>query len=716
MNQFSIRKFLKVSFGAKVKALLLLLISLGLPSLFLMFLAFRGIENDQALEEQKLLSHHSELADSLAAKVDREISSVEKRLQDLLGVIASSNKAGYMEQLKEFASSTLVDEFFILNDNHLQFPLTDLLYENTSKPSLQKRTRSGGAKLERLIDQAEEAEFQLKNYDRAVVLYRSALSATENNNIISDLLMRIARVSVRAGDFTQALENFRIVSEQYGQSQLPGGQPGGLAAQLELIELTLHMGDTVGSAEMTFKLYENLLVGTWTLNRSQFGLARTKIESNAAILNKLFTPADLNATRKIDELRLKADSLVFRTDFLLDLRDLVSPVILDQRLDFLENKNMNSHQVIEINDHQNLILIIGGSQRYDNNVIVVGTLLDEGALLSDVISNIVNNLSLGEHHSLIITDEMNERLYGSPPPEESRLTASRGFQGDFPPWSIELRQVDPRFFEQILSSRRSIYFYALIIVILALTLGVIMIARIMARELELARLKSDFVSTVSHEFRSPLTSIRQLSEMLHSGRVSSEERRNHYYGVILEQTERLTLMVSNILDLARIDERSFRLNCEYIRVEELLESIIARTGQIAGDEKLPVRLYVKDPLPVIHIDPEAITHVMNNLIDNALKYSGKSPEITVKVFHDENNLFISVKDNGIGISEDETDRIFERFYRSGDELTRKIKGSGLGLSLVKELVEAHGGNISVMSEVDRGSMFTVRLPLTKDED
>ncbi|MCH7879490.1 MAG: GHKL domain-containing protein, partial [candidate division Zixibacteria bacterium] len=275
--------------------------------------------------------------------------------------------------------------------------------------------------------------------------------------------------------------------------------------------------------------------------------------------------------------------------------------------------------------------------------------------------------------------------------------------------------VGPAFFEQILSSRRSLYVYALVIVMLALTLGAIMTARIMARELELARLKSDFVSTVSHEFRSPLTSIRQLSEMLQSGRVKSEERRKHYYDVILEQSERLSLMVSNILDLARIDERRFHLNREYIRVEELLGTIITRTGQLAGDEEAPVRLCIKDPLPAIHIDPEAITHVMNNLIDNAIKYSCESTEVTVTAFHDDNDLVITVKDHGIGISKDETDRVFERFYRGGNELTRRVKGSGLGLSLVRELVGAHGGTVSVVSEVNKGSLFTLRLPLTKNE-
>ncbi|MCH9031983.1 MAG: GHKL domain-containing protein, partial [candidate division Zixibacteria bacterium] len=568
---------------------------------------------------------------------------------------------------------------------------------------------------ERLIGKAEEAEFRLKDYNRAAELYRLALNGAKENNTRADLLMRIARVSIRAENFSQALEAFRSVSEKYNQSRLPGGLPGGLASRLELIGLTIRTGDTVGAIEMTHNLYKDLLASVWTLNKSQFNLARKKIESDAANMSSFFAGGDISAISKIDRLSQEADSLISRTDFLLELSNLLSAVVLDLKRDHLDNINLNSRRIIEDNNHRYLLLLAGGAEHTNSDIICFGALIDDDVLLNTVISNIVNSLPLGENHSLIISNDVGERLYGEPPPDESRLTATRGFEGSFPSWMIELHQVDLRFFEQILSSRRSIYVYALVIVMIALTLGAIMTARIMSRELELARLKSDFVSTVSHEFRSPLTSIRQLSEMLQSGRVQSEERRNHYYDVILEQSERLSLMVSNILDLVRIDEKRFRLNREYVRVEELLGAIITRASQMVGDKEAPVRLCIADSLPAIMIDPDAITLVMNNLIDNAIKYSGESMEVTVKAFHDDNDLFITVKDNGIGIPKNETEKVFERFYRRGDELTRRVKGSGLGLSLVRELVGAHGGTVNVVSEVNKGSLFTIRLPLTKDE-
>jgi len=124
-----------------------------------------------------------------------------------------------------------------------------------------------------------------------------------------------------------------------------------------------------------------------------------------------------------------------------------------------------------------------------------------------------------------------------------------------------------------------------------------------------------------------------------------------------------------------------------------------------------IRVEVEDPSPTILLDPEAITQATTNLIDNAVRYSGESREVVVHGFSDSTHFNIAVEDFGIGLSADETRRVFERFYRGGDELTRSVKGTGLGLSLVKQIAEAHGGSVAVESEPGRGSTFTIKLSL-----
>jgi signal transduction histidine kinase len=228
--------------------------------------------------------------------------------------------------------------------------------------------------------------------------------------------------------------------------------------------------------------------------------------------------------------------------------------------------------------------------------------------------------------------------------------------------------------------------------------------------MELSRMKSDFVSTVSHEFKSPLTSIRQIAEMLETGRIPSEERRQKYYEVLLEQSERLSLLTDNVLSFAKMEEGKREFVFEETDIKTLLMEIVSTIQDRVRHEGFTIELEIEDFLPPIVADVPAITQAVTNLIDNAVKYSGESKKVVVNVRVDEKDLVIDVRDFGVGIKKVELNKIFDRFYRGGDELTRTIKGSGLGLTLVKQIVEAHYGSIQVESELGKGSVFTVKLP------
>jgi signal transduction histidine kinase/tetratricopeptide (TPR) repeat protein len=716
MYRIPLKRFFQFSFGSKVKVTLIFLVSLSVPSAFLLFLAIRGIENDRALAEQNLLSEHKIIANSLAMEVDEEISLVEEKLINLLRESSELSEADWIRSIiARLSSSALIDEIFVLKEGTLVYPIARLLYQiDPSQPSDQ--VQSSRMDVRRIIDEAEMNEFQLKNYTRAGELYRSALKITPNHHTRADLLMRIARVSTRKGALAQAMETYTVVVDRYSKSRLPGGLPGGLAARLELTGLSLRNKDFTKAGRMLCELYQELLERNWSLNRHQFRFLQTRIESLATELEDSLESSDTDAYCRIEEFNHKADSLASRTDYLLEVQSAGLPIVLDLMREETGNGNYTRRLVITGSDAQFLLLIARAAEHHGNRFPIVGAIINQTELAGSILPGLIENLAVGDNSTLIIRDADGGGIYGLPPPAESRMTVVLPFTGNFPPWSIELHQDDPQFFEQLLSSRRSFYIYALVIVMLALTFGAIMTLRMMARELELARLKSDFVSTVSHEFKSPLTSIRQLSEMLQSGRVLSETRRKHYYDVILEQSERLSRLVSNILDLASIDDKRLRLDFSLVDMKELLTEIVVRARQQGGGEEIPIKLDVDDHLPLAFVDPGAITQIMNNLIDNAIKYSGESPNVSITVRIDNDEMVIRVEDEGIGIPQEEIEKVFERFYRVGDEFTRKVKGSGLGLALVKELVLAHKGTVRVSSEIGKGSLFTVRLPLARDEE
>jgi signal transduction histidine kinase len=254
-------------------------------------------------------------------------------------------------------------------------------------------------------------------------------------------------------------------------------------------------------------------------------------------------------------------------------------------------------------------------------------------------------------------------------------------------------------------------FLILGVISLLLTGGIVMTHRNISREMALARLKSDFVSNVSHELRTPLSLIRLYAETLEMGRLKSPDKYQEYYSIIRKESERLSALINNILDFSRIEagrkEYDFRQTDMRELVRNTLESYryqIEQSG-FAFEEK------IAEDVPPLSVDREAMARSLLNLVNNALKYSQDQKYIGVNLFRDNGSVKLEVVDHGIGIPQVEQQKIFDKFYRVGDPLVHNTKGSGLGLSLVRHIVEAHGGEVSVDSVPGRGSKFTINLPV-----
>lgn len=263
------------------------------------------------------------------------------------------------------------------------------------------------------------------------------------------------------------------------------------------------------------------------------------------------------------------------------------------------------------------------------------------------------------------------------------------------------------------ASRRNRVLYGVLLGLfyLALAMGTVYTARALYREARLSRLKTDFVSLVSHELRTPLTSIRMFIDTLALGRVHDEAEVKAILGMLSREAERLSSMIDRVLDWSRIESGRKAYHRDQWEVREVVDATLeAFRAQHLQAPAQAIEVSVQEGLPRIEVDRDALAGALLNLLQNAFKYSGEERRISLRAVREPKGVAIEVEDNGVGIAPRDRKRIFDRFYRVDNLLTRKTSGSGLGLAIAKRIVEAHGGSISLKSELGKGSTFTVHLP------
>lgn len=249
------------------------------------------------------------------------------------------------------------------------------------------------------------------------------------------------------------------------------------------------------------------------------------------------------------------------------------------------------------------------------------------------------------------------------------------------------------------------------IVALVLLIGGWVIFKNIKKEIELAQIKTDFVSNVSHELRTPLSLISMFSETLELDRVKSEEKKKEYYSIISQETNRLGRIVNSILSFSKMEagKRQFNMNDAYIN--DIVETVYQSYQFHLEQKGFKLFLEKDETILILKVDEEAISEALVNLVDNAVKYSDQKKVITVRTGKKENFAFIEVEDEGMGIPQKDQKKIFEKFFRVSSGNVHNVKGSGLGLSIVKNIMDAHHGNIELKSEIGKGSTFRLVFPL-----
>jgi signal transduction histidine kinase len=260
------------------------------------------------------------------------------------------------------------------------------------------------------------------------------------------------------------------------------------------------------------------------------------------------------------------------------------------------------------------------------------------------------------------------------------------------------------------SSRRTLLTASLAAIGLVLLTGWYFILRAIAREQRTAQLQTDFVSAVSHEFRSPLTSMAHLAEMLEADRFPSDESRRTAYGILARDTGRLRRLVEDLLDFRRFEAGTATLHREPVDLVDVVRALVTDVQHRVAPAGYHIELSAPGTPVHSSVDREALSTALGNLLDNAIKYSPECRTVWVEIAREAGRVAITVRDRGIGIPGREGRHVFDRFVRGAQPKAMGIKGTGIGLAMVRHIVRAHGGEVRMASEAGRGSRFTIVLP------
>lgn len=318
----------------------------------------------------------------------------------------------------------------------------------------------------------------------------------------------------------------------------------------------------------------------------------------------------------------------------------------------------------------------------------------------------------GTESTYRIVDAGGDFVAGTSQPPGTPFTVAALPEG-FPGWKVELYFVGSDVFKKAADRQIAVYVWTGALVILLILIAAGFATRAVGRQIRLNEMKNSFIATVSHELKTPLASMRVLVDTLLEGNVRDETQATEYLRLTAKENERLSRMIDNFLTFSRMERNKKAFTIVDARPAAIANDAIESVKTKFNANHCHFALEIPNDLPEIQADHDAIVTVLVNLLDNACKYTTDDKQIALKLFRDNGFVCFAVSDNGIGLARRHLRKIFDRFYQVDSSLARKAEGCGLGLSIVKFIIDAHRGKISVESKPGRGSTFCVRLPIAE---
>lgn len=708
---------LKIALRKQRKLIIIFFLTIFLPSISLSIFGIRAIRNERFRLAKQIENENRRAADLLKVQINSRFMELESALQKLAQHPSFSGKKH--QAIRDLLSSQLADNnlieqiFIVYKSEEPQFPL----FERTSVKTLSFSPLLLKSSQREKLTRAEEYEFKQKEYRGAILIYQELFNLLKEKNHQAQMLNNIARCLTKSKSYRQAINNYSKISNDYPESTTSSRLPLALVARLQIIDCYQNLGDTKNSLKSSLNLYRDILHKPWSLKEDQFKIYSSLTEET---ITRIFSenPKDFPLEEYGKEFEQQKKLHREKIQQWQIINDIKLEIIPELRRRLIQATGYNPSPIRHskaMEDRNYLISAVMIPDESGNNSSgMLGLKIKNEYFKEKVLGEIIENIQFGENTNVVISNLSGQVLLGNkdhaaPPP-----TITEFFEDNFPPWRVELFASKTGGLG-LVELKNSYYFWTILTLIIVLIFGAFLIVRTISHEVEVLRIKSDFVSSVSHEFKTPLTSIKALAERLQEGKVKDPSKAEQYFSVISQDAEKLAKLVKNILDFSKIEEGKKEYEFEETDVGQLVAQQLEnfRKGELQKD--LKTQAQIPKDIPHLFVDRDALSQAIINILDNASKFSPDKKEIYVSVKKDEENVIIEVDDRGIGIHQDELNKIFDKFYQGKNTLRQIVKGTGLGLTLVKHTVEAHGGRISVESKVGQGSTFSLIFPLKGKE-
>jgi len=633
------------------------------PAAALIWLGWRVLDLDQALARQQVRDRLEYAADLIEAGLERELEAIGAHIPAQL---VSSDEA--------FSRSGAV--VVALTSGGLEaHGGAPLLYapavpDNTEPPA---STWAAG----------ELHEFRDGDYGKAATVFH-ALAASDDRRIRAGALVRLARNLRKANKPVEALETYRALADL--DNARVGGEPAALVGLEARCRLLHDLGRPAEARAEAARARADLERGRWPIERTAFLFHYEQAER--------CEPESQNGGGEGDTASNHRDALALAAAVDILWRDWLETGRLQA-----EWRGRRSVWI----DNRGVLLVWQGSPER-----LVGFVAGPEYLATQW-----RRVWIDQRTSMTLIDGEGHRVLGGTLASHAIQTARLATDTRLP-WTIRVASAEPAQELADITRRRRLLLASLGLVGFLVLAGSYFVARAIQRELAVARLQTDFVSAVSHEFRTPLTSMRHLAELLKDGQVGNESRRQQYYEVLAREAERLHRFVETLLNFGRMDAGAEQYRFEREDPASLVLQIVGEFRAEPPGHGRRINVSPNGGLPPARIDREAFARAFWNLLDNAAKYSADDAPIDVELGLEGNRIAISVRDRGPGIPAAEHKRIFEKFVRGAAARESGVKGTGVGLALVSHVIRGHGGDVRLTSDVGRGSTFTVLIPIAEE--